>query len=692
MIVKSLLNTIIVSWFLFLNTSVCQTTALDSLLQLIPGSKQDSTLSNLYLKISKGYSKKGDYENALSYADKSFLLSKQINFLEGMAQAKIQSGKLEADNGKLENAVLFLNQAMDVRKQMNDTQGVIIVLLKLGGFEKNSGKTDKAIEAYNRAAELSGLSNDSFYLARCYNNIGITYQETAQYTESISYLLKGLKIAEDNRDSLTQAMTLSSIGYTYYLLNNSAESLRYLRKSLEVSRKSNLRDAQINAMTNMVRAFDKSGQLDSLLFYTKLSFELLKTYSEPIIIARIENNVADVFSRLDQLDSALYYISDAIALSRESEYKGNSAVFLLTKAEILLKIAKKNKRPQGYKDALACLQESLTISEEINDPDNRKDCFLLMSEAYYGLNQYDEAYNYHLKYSQLNDSITNNTFTLQVAEMNSKYETEKKQIQINLLNAEKETSMVILAKRQTLNYSLASILFLIVISSIFIYRNVQQKRKAEKQVAVLEKQNAIESMRSKIASDVHDDMGAGLTKMGLFSEQLLKSTTVSVQEKQLLEKISMQSKEVIGGMREIIWASNPANDNLKSMLGFMRQYIDRFFDGTNIRPIVNFPHDTGEVALHPEVRRNLFLILKESLNNAVKYSGSDKVDIDFNNENENFNLNIKDYGKGMDGKNKDDFSNGLRNMQLRASQIQSAFKMITSPGNGVRIEVAGKLY
>ena len=124
----------------------------------------------------------------------------------------------------------------------------------------------------------------------------------------------------------------------------------------------------------------------------------------------------------------------------------------------------------------------------------------------------------------------------------------------------------------------------------------------------------------------------------------------------------------------------------------MRQYIDRFFDGTQIRSVVNFPHDAGDITLHPEVRRNLFLILKESLNNAIKYSGSDRIDIDFKSENEKFQFKVKDYGKGMEDKNKEDFSNGLHNMQMRAQQIQSLFKLITSPGQGVQIIVEGKLY
>jgi two-component system sensor histidine kinase DesK len=145
-------------------------------------------------------------------------------------------------------------------------------------------------------------------------------------------------------------------------------------------------------------------------------------------------------------------------------------------------------------------------------------------------------------------------------------------------------------------------------------------------------------------------------------------------------------------MREIIWASNPANDNLKSMLGFMRQYVDRFFDGTQIRSVINFPNEVGEVSLHPEVRRNLFLILKESLNNAVKYSGSDRVEIDFQAENEKFQLRIKDYGKGLEDKIKDEFSSGMRNMQMRAEQIRSFFKLISAPGQGVEIIVEGNLY
>jgi signal transduction histidine kinase len=342
--------------------------------------------------------------------------------------------------------------------------------------------------------------------------------------------------------------------------------------------------------------------------------------------------------------------------------------------------------------ALKEMLVSKTFAELKGMEDLKMNCYKSLSELYEATGNEAMAFQFLKKYTTINDSVRSQSYTSQIAEMQTKYETEKKENEIIKLNSEKSLDAEKIARQRTLNYSLLAIAVLILISGFLVFRNIRKKRTAEKQVAILEKQNAIESMRSKIAGDVHDDMGANLTRLGLNAQQLLMSTAIPGKEKELAEKISLQSKEVITGMREIIWASNPANDNLKSMLSFMRQYIDRFFDGTNIRTVVNFPHDAGEIILHPEVRRNLFLILKESLNNAVKYSGTDKVDIDFHHENEHYDFNIKDYGKGIDGNTKDDLSNGLRNMEMRAAQIRSLFKLVTAPGKGVEIAITGKLY
>ncbi|HLG36018.1 MAG TPA: tetratricopeptide repeat protein [Bacteroidia bacterium] len=535
--------------------------------------------------------------------------------------------------------------AMKYAEEIHDTSSICIALNNLGRNAQAQSNYNEALKYAMRAIPLQEKINNKSGMAVTYSLIGVILNQQKRYKEAIEYYNKAI-------DLNLELGLVHKVGMFYGNIGNSYKDLKDYKKSRTAYHKAiQYDDNEVdhkklgNDYTNLAILFYNMKLLDSAFYYGRKALEINRMYNDERGIATTYANMALWAYEANDFEKSKTYVDSSEMLA----IKVNHKHLLITTNAVKAKLkAKENNLQEAYED----LEKSIAVK----------------------------------------DSIYNLESAKQISELMTKYETEKKQNEINQLNAEKEISTVKMARQQTVNYSLAAIAFLILLSSALIYRNVQKKREAEKQVAVLEKQNAIESMRTKIASDVHDDMGAGLTKMGLFSEQLLQSKTVTEKEKQLLEKISAQSKEVIDGMREIIWASNPANDNLKSMLGFMRQYIDRFFDGTNIRPVINFPHDIGEVVLHPEVRRNLFLILKESLNNAVKYSGSDKVDIDFNNEQEKFNLNIKDYGKGMDDKNRDAFSNGLRNMQMRAEQIQSAFKMITSPGKGVQIFIEGKLY
>jgi signal transduction histidine kinase len=433
---------------------------------------------------------------------------------------------------------------------------------------------------------------------------------------------------------------------------------------------------------------------DSALYFYNKALPIFKQLRSDENIAIIYDNMGAVLADLGQLDSAMYYMQLAkkqfiLIDSKDSPKIANNRMRI---GQTWIKMAEAKNNKSYLKNALTEILVSKEMAEKEKIQNAKVTSYWALAEVYHKMGNIPQAYEYLLQYNNISDSIRSISLTEQIAEMQTKYDTEKKEIEISRLNTEKSLDAEKIARQKTMNYSLLAIAALLLISGFLIFRNVQNKRTAEKQVAILEKQNAIESMRNKIASDVHDEMGANLTRLGLNAQQLLQIPGIPDKEKELAEKMASQSKEIMTGMREIIWASNPANDNLKSMLGFMHQYIDRFFDGTGIRAVVNFPHDAGEITLHPEVRRNLFFILKESLNNAIKHSGSDRIDIDFLNQNENFNLHIKDYGKGIDDQNKDAFSNGLRNMKMRAELIQSFFKLITAPGEGVEISIEGKLY
>ena len=669
-----------------------QTNEIDSIKKIISAGKADTILANRYIYLSELEKKKRLLDESISHADEAISLSDKLSFENGRVNGRIARANSLIFASRIPEATTTMNEAIDIAKANKDYMGLGNSYNILAKIYANTGNLDSIEIAGELAIKAAAVSKDNFVVTKALNFIGLAQNGKGDYSKAVETLLKCLKLCEQINDSLTKGSCLGNIANVYSSMKNNREALKYFFLSLEQKKHNMLFREVAISYSNIGRAYRGLEELDSAKYYSHQAYAIASELNENFLLGTIANNLADVFEAENNLDSSLYY--NKISFEKNTLLKNQTNIILNLNqtGALYMKMAKAKNDISFYRKAINKFNEALQIAQEIKDKEAIVRGYRMISMANEGLNQFEESVKYlNLSYN-LNDSIKNNKFSEQIAEMQTKYETEKKENEIAKLNSEKLLDAEKIARQKTLNYSLLAIAGLILVSGFLIFRNVQKKRTAEKQIAILEKQNAIESMRGKIASDVHDDMGANLTKLGLNAQQLLINANVPEKEKQMLEKISAQSKDVITGMREIIWASNPANDNLKSMLGFMRQYIDRFFDGTNIRPVVNFPHDVGEVTLHPEVRRNLFLILKESLHNAVKYSGSDKIDIDFSNENENFNLNIKDYGKGMDDKPKDDFSNGLRNMQMRAEQIQSLFKLITAPGKGVQIAVEGKLY
>lgn len=653
-------------------------------------SKDTAAIGQLFEKAKKFISD-AQYDSAqaviLTYKNKS----EAIHYQAGIAKAYQHQGLIASRTGSHHEAVDLFNHSMSIFRTIKDDKKIASLFNNLSIEYKDLSRNDKALMYADSCINLSTSLKDSFALSRGLNSKANILSGNGQYANASTLLVRSLEISGPSLDSNQYMVTLTNLANVYFQLKDYNKAIALHLKALEYNLRSHRNNIACTNYGNLGLIYRSMHVYDSAVYFFYKELAMAKEIKNPSRVASSYFGFGKYYLDIGNTSTAISYSDSAYQMYVKLEDKNFQAHCLKLIGDAFYKNANGPGRKKDIYTAIKYYQQYLGLGTEEDHEVHLLDGNLALARAYNVSGDYQKAYEYLFNYTSLSDSLRSEKYTGQIAEMQTKYETSEKEIEITKLNSEKLLDAEKLARQKTMNVSLLIIASVILFSGIILYRNIQKKSKAEKQVAILEKQNAIENMRGKIASDVHDDMGANLTKIGLNAQQLLSKLNDDEQKK-LAEKIASQSIEVTTGMREIIWASNPANDNLKSMLGFMRQYIDRFFDGTNIRPVVNFPHDMGEVTLHPEVRRNLFLILKESLNNAVKYSGTDKVDIDFSNENEKFNLNIKDYGKGIDHKNNDDFSNGIRNMKMRAEQIQSAFSLITSSGNGVLISVKGKLY
>ena len=195
-------------------------------------------------------------------------------------------------------------------------------------------------------------------------------------------------------------------------------------------------------------------------------------------------------------------------------------------------------------------------------------------------------------------------------------------------------------------------------------------------------------MRTRIATDLHDDIGANLTRIALLSE-VANQETRSVGgngKRNLLPSIADIARESVASMNDIVWAISPDHDSLLDLTRRMRQHADEVFTLRDIDLEFSAPSADNELKLSVGIRRDLLLIFKEAVNNAARHSACTRVWIDFRSEDSILSLRIKDNGKGF-GTDLESDGQGLRSMARRAAAHGGKLKIDSSEGTTIEFEL-----
>lgn len=227
------------------------------------------------------------------------------------------------------------------------------------------------------------------------------------------------------------------------------------------------------------------------------------------------------------------------------------------------------------------------------------------------------------------------------------------------------------------------IVLLIIIVIVMVTRYFAQQRLKEK-LAILEKQRAVEHERQRISRDMHDELGSGISIISMMINRV-KQEQLTPTGKEEVEKIAVASSEMVTQLREIVWTLNPKNDYLKDLLVYLRKYAMGFFENLPIECKVTMPAHIPEYVLSGEVRRALFLVIKESLNNLLKHSQAKKAQMEMQIFDHHLVVEITDDGVGIDESKMNFFGNGLKNMARRMEDIGGSFKISSENGTKTKI-------
>lgn len=252
-------------------------------------------------------------------------------------------------------------------------------------------------------------------------------------------------------------------------------------------------------------------------------------------------------------------------------------------------------------------------------------------------------------------------------------------------NTEAAYSFIILPPWwQTTSFKL--LLAVAIAALIFFSVRFYFKRKLQLQLMTIEKKRAIEKERTRIATDMHDDLGAGLSRIKFLSETIGMKKQQHLPIEEEINNIRTYSHEMIDKMGEIVWALNEKNDSLEDLLSYTRSYAVEYLQENGINCKVEEPDTIPEMEVSGEFRRNIYLTVKETLHNIVKHADATQVLIVIEID-QKLSIDIRDNGIGIDSASVSATGNGLPSMNTRIQQLNGNFKIVNDNGTKISIQV-----
>jgi signal transduction histidine kinase len=228
---------------------------------------------------------------------------------------------------------------------------------------------------------------------------------------------------------------------------------------------------------------------------------------------------------------------------------------------------------------------------------------------------------------------------------------------------------------------------LALLAGVAVSVRLVERRKYQRRLQQAEQERALERERARIAQDLHDDLGSSLTRISLLSDQLKADKDSPVLIEQHAGKIAHSAAQTVRALEEIVWALRPGSDTLQSLVEYIAHVAKELFEGDAAHCRLDLPHDLPPRSLPPDMRHNIFLVVKEALTNALKHAGAKEVLVQAQATATTLEITVKDDGRGFDaqrpavpGKHQ-----GLGNLRRRAEAMGGNLTIHSLPEQGTSV-------
>ena len=663
-------------------------------MRILKSSKEDANKANTLDGLYQSYGKNNNQREAEKYNDEAWLLSKKIGYIKGEARCMV-------------------NKAFLCKKE-KQWEKMLQYSLPAAGLLKN---TDDTLQK----ARCASLTGDSYYFRTIYPE-AIKY-----YTESVWYWkeLRNDKVVI--QVNLILAECLRNLG-------NYTLAFQKASEALELSIKTG--DKPLETISDMFvsASYYYSGKHKEARDYLERALAINNTTGDEFQYAQIQNSIADLLIQENLYAESLPYISRALKIyekpdapffgkqwcynlfSSVSEGRGDSA------------FTKQNKMMVHgyYRDALHHQTTALKLCEAINDKVLTSEKYLNLGRICRKISDYSLARAYLLKavplarelrlkdiaarsyrelslldsiagnfkgafenskqYKNYSDSLAMEAEKGRIDAFTAEAEIKKKEQELQLLSSENKLKTTVAEKEsQKRKFAYAAIAAVLLLSGFGFYRYRRFSRMKAEQKLLKD--------RLQISQDLHDNIGSTLSSISVYSQVAKIHGEKSEKEdmSELLEKISSTSNEMVGEMNDIVWAINPLNDSMEKIIQRMESFAKPLAAARNIQFDLHYDSSILALQMDMEKIKNFYLIFKEAVTNAIKYSGASELLANIHSVNNKLVLTVNDNGVGfnaekeMAGHSATLSGNGLKNMHARAAELKGELTILSQPGIGAII-------
>jgi signal transduction histidine kinase len=597
-------------------------------LQIAKSLKTQFGLSGIYTHLTNYYSNSGMPDSARYYLYQMKLLQEEHPEDKNIGgNYHLTAGLFYKNKGEYEEALSHMLKALTFMNTPEYHPTKAGQLLNIGNTYSHLGELQKAaayhLEALRQFELLGNRRGQSF----CFQSLGNDYLKLRHFSASKKYYLQSLALKEELKDLRGRIPAWIGLGSVYTELGQFSKAQQYYEQSLRQARELKIQLEEANTLYD----------LGMLQVKMQKQAEAKLTFLAGLPLAR---------QRGDSLMSAKFSTQLAI-LAQDSLKARTVEKVLLTKVQ---------------------------ASRRAGDKEAEADAYLRLSVWNSKNGQSGQAYALLQKYHQLRDSMLGNQVLLQLKTLEARYHQEKNEQEILLLRKDQDLKKAIIARQsaQQKVILIVSLSLLIIAFLLLLYlRTVNRTRRTI----------AIERVRNSIARDLHDDIGSALSSIQINSQLAMHD---GIRNELHLQRISESASRMLESMSDIVWSISPENDTLEKMLVKMREFAAEILEPRNIGYQFRLSEQLGKVRLSVEARKNLYLIFKESINNAAKYSEGSLVEITLALQNNSLHLCVRDNGKGFEASAVRQ-GNGLLNMAERARNLNGRLTRESVPGKGTEI-------